>query len=48
MDTMYELTMNPILYQVGLERALLHSLLEGLRLSPCFKENGKSVGNLKV
>lgn len=47
-DTMYELMMNLILHQVGLERALLHSLLESLRLSACFKENGKSVGNLRA
>lgn len=45
---MYELINNLIFHQVGLEKALLHSLLECLRLSACFKARGKTVGNLRA
>lgn len=47
-DNMYELMNNLIFHQVGLEKALLHSLLECLRLSACFKAKGKTVGNLRA
>lgn len=47
-DTMYELIMNLILYQIGLERASLQNLPGSHTLSDCFKENGKIVVNLRA